>query len=337
MIHKILITGGAGYIGSHAVLESLKKGYKVTVVDSLFRGYKEVMDVLQMTYGHDKLSFYKVDLRNKDELDKVFEKEKPEAVMHFGALCLVNESTQNPDLYFDNNVVGSVNLLGTMDKYGIRKIVFSSTSEVYGENEYLPIDEKHKLNPTNPYGMSKKMIEDVIGQYAKWKDLRYVIFRYFNVTGADDNGMVGDSKKPSVLLVQNAVRGALGLSEFKLTCPKVDTRDGSTIRDYVNVMDLVDAHILALNYLDKGGESDVFNLGTEKGYSTLEIVDQVQKITGVKFEIGKGEVRQGEPAEKYANASKAKKILGWKPKRGIAESVESLVKWYKKRPDGWKY
>jgi len=334
---KILITGGAGYIGSHAVLASLEKDYKVVVVDNLFRGYKQVVEVLQEKYGRDKLSFYNVDLTDKKSLEKVFAKEKPEAVMHFGALCLVNESTQNPDLYFNNNVVGSINLLSVMDKYNINRIVFSSTSEVYGENKYLPMDEEHSLNPTNPYGLSKKMIEDVIIQYAKWKSLKYVIFRYFNVTGACDDGFVGDSKKPSVLLVQNAVRGALGIEEFKLTCPTVETRDGTPVRDYVNVMDLIDAHILGLDYLNKGGKSDVFNLGTEKGYSVKEIISQVQDLTGVRFEVGKGEIRQGEPAEKYAKADKAKKILGWKPSRGIKESVESLVKWYKNHPNGWQY
>lgn len=336
-MQKILITGGAGYIGSHAVLASLEKGYQVVVVDSLFRGYKQVIEVLQGKYGQDKLSFYQVDLTDRQALEEVFAKEKPEAVMHFGALCLVNESTQNPDLYFNNNVVGSINLVSVMDKYNVSQIVFSSTSEVYGENKYLPMDEEHSLIPTNPYGLSKKMIEDVITQYAKWKSLKYVIFRYFNVTGAPDDGFIGDSKKPSVLLVQNAVRGALGIETFKLTCPTVETRDGTPVRDYVNVMDLIDAHILALDYMNKGGNGGVFNLGTEKGYSVKEIINQVQDLTGVKFEVGKGEIRQGEPAEKYAKADKAKKILGWKPKRGIKESVESLVKWYKTYPNGWQY
>lgn len=334
---KILITGGAGYIGSHAVLTCLKKGYQVVVVDNLFRGYKQVIETLQEKYGQENLTFYKIDLRDNEELVKVFLKEKPEAVLHFGALCLVSESTENPEMYFSNNVCGSLSLFSAMDKCGVKEIVFSSTSEVYGENEYLPIDENHRLLPTNPYGLSKKIVEDILGQYGKYKDFKYVIFRYFNVTGADEEGVVGDSKKPSVLLVQNAVRGALGLSEFKLTCPQVPTRDGSTIRDYVNINDLVDAHLLALDYLKQGGESDVFNLGSEKGYSTLEIVGEVQNTTGVKFEVTKGETRKGEPAEKYAKSTKARQVLGWKPTRGIKESIESLVKWYKNRPNGWDF
>lgn len=333
---KILITGGAGYIGSHAVKTFLENGYEVVVFDNFFRGYQQAIDTLKGKFG-EKIDFIKGDLRNKNEISPVFKQFKIDGVIHFAALCLVTESMENPSLYFENNFYGSLNLISTMVENDVDKIVFSSTSEVYGENEYLPIDESHKLKPLNPYGLSKKMVEDMLSQFDALKGIRSVIFRYFNVTGASDDGLVGDSKKPSVLLVQNAVRGALGISEFKLTCAKVNTRDGTTIRDYVNVIDLVNAHILAYKYLENGGKSDVFNLGSEKGYSVKEIIDEVQKTTGVVFEVTEGEVRKGEPVEKYASAQKVKNILGWEPKHGIKESIESLVRWYKNRPNGWDY
>jgi len=334
---KILITGGAGYIGSHAVLASLEKGYQVVVVDNLFRGYKQVIDVLQKKFGQDKLRFYQVDLTDKKALDEVFSKEKPRAVMHFGALCLVNESMEKPELYFRNNVLGTLNLLEAMDEVGCKNLVFSSTCAIYGESTYLPVDEKHPQFPTNPYGESKLMAEKEIVWFSKLKNLNSVIFRYFNVAGANIDGLIGDSKKPSQLLIQNAVRGALNIEEFKLTCPKVDTKDGTPVRDYINVEDLADVHILAVEYLLGGGESDVFNLGTGKGKSILEIIEKVKQVTGVNFNIGKSEVRKGEYAEIYADISKVSKILNWKPKRGIRESVESLVKWYKNKPNGWQY
>lgn len=333
----ILITGGAGYIGSHAVKACLKKGYDVAIIDNLFRGYKEVIDVLSKAYPERKIKFYQLDLRNKDSLQIVFQENKVDAVLHFAALCLVNESTQDPYLYFSNNVFGSTNLIETMIVNNCKKLVFSSTSEVYGNGQYFPMDEKHPINPLNPYGLSKKIIEDIIIQYSMHKQLSYMIFRYFNVAGADSDGLIGDSKKPSQLLMQNAVRGALKIEDFKLTCPQVPTRDGTPVRDYVNIEDLVDAHLLALDHLEKGGKNHIINLGTGKGYSVLEIIDQVQAITGVKFDVGKGEMRQGEPIEKYASNDFAKEVLGWQPKRGIKESVESLVKWYKNRPHGWEY
>ena len=332
----ILVTGGAGYIGSHAVRLLLEKGERVAVIDNLFRGYREVIEVLQKKYGEGNLSFYKVDLRDKEKLDEAVEKIKPGGVLHFGALCLVNESMEKPELYFENNVCGSLNLLSVMVKHKIKNLVFSSTCAVYGENKYLPVDEKHPLSPTNPYGESKMMVEQMIKWFGELHGLKYIIFRYFNVAGASFDGLIGDSKKPSQLLMQNAVRGVLGIEEFKLTCPRVNTKDGSPIRDYVNVEDLVQAHSLALDYLTKGGKSDVFNLGTGRGNSVLEVVDQVKKTTGVDFDVSKGKTRKGEYGAVYADISKVKKVLGWKPKKTIKDSVDSLVKWYERKPKGWK-
>lgn len=333
----ILVVGGAGYIGSHAVKALLDSGKQVAVIDNLYRGYKQVIETLKEKYGDENLAFYQADLKDEKEIDRLIGEIRPEGVMHFAALCLVNESMEKPEEYFDNNVVGSHNLLKALVKHKIDNLVFSSTCAVYGESQYLPVDEKHPLSPSNPYGESKLMVEQMIRWFGRIYNLNYVIFRYFNVAGASSEGLIGDSKKPSQLLVQNAVRGALKIDEFRLTCPKVDTKDGTPIRDYINVEDLVEAHVRAIEYLQNGGESDVFNLGTGKGNSVLEVVNQVKELTGADFAIQQGEARKGEYAEIFANNQKAQEKLGWIPKRTIKESVESLVKWYNKHPRGWNY
>jgi UDP-glucose 4-epimerase len=233
-------------------------------------------------------------------------------------------------------VAGTNALLDAMAAAEIKRIVFSSTCAVYGEAQYMPIDEKHPLNPSQPYGVSKQMVEELIQWYAKLKGLHYVILRYFNVCGASDDGLIGDSKKPSSLLMQNAVRGALGIEPFALTCPAVDTPDKTPIRDYINVHDLNEAHLAALEYSFKGGASDIINLGTGTGNSVMEIVDKVKEITGAEFTIGKAAPREGDDAKKIADITKAKQILGWSPKRTIADSVHSLVAWYKAHPHGWE-
>ena len=333
---KILVTGGAGYIGSHAVKALLESGHQVVVFDSLKRGWKEPIDILKKKYS--SLCFYKGDLKAFSQINKVFEKEKIVGVLHFAALCLVNESMEKPANYFENNVFGTLNLLKAMRRHQVLRLIFSSTCAVYGENQYLPVDEKHPVNPGNPYGESKRMAESEIKWFGQLFNLKYVIFRYFNVAGASEDGLIGDSKKPSQLLVQNAVRGALKIAPFKLTCPKVNTSDGTPIRDYVNVEDLAAAHIKALDYLaEKNTKSDIFNLGTGKGNSVLEIVKKVQVITGVKFPIKQAEARKGEWAEVYADNTKAKRVLNWQPQRNLTQTISSLVKWYKGHPHGWEY
>lgn len=331
---KILITGAGGYIGSNACYVFLQKGYEVVGLDNFVRGFRQPLEVLQSKFGKEKLRFYKADLTG--DISEVFAKEKNiDAVIHYAAFCNVGESMQHPELYFSNNTFGSANLLHSMTEHGIKNLIFSSTCAVYGQSEYMPLDEKHPINPLSVYGESKRMSEKEIEWYAHQKDLKYVMLRYFNVCGASDDSLIGDSKKPSFHLMQNAVRSALGIAPFELICPTVDTPDKTPIRDYVNVVDLNEAHVKALEYLLNGGESDVFNLGTGAGNSVLEIVNKVQSLTGKKFELGKGPTRQGDPAKLYADNKKIKGVLGWEPKRTIEDSVRTLIEWYKSRPNGW--
>lgn len=341
MTKKILITGAGGYIGSVATNLFLNKGFEIVGLDNFSTGYRQPLELLQKKFSQEKFRFYQADL--KDNLSPIFEKEVKsgsqaafDAVIHYAASCVVDESVKNPEKYFNNNVCGSLNLLSTLIKYQVKNIVFSSTCAVYGEAKYVPVDENHPTQPTNPYGESKRMAEEIIKWYGKLKGLNYVILRYFNVCGASDDGLIGDSKKPSTLLVQNTVRGALGIKPFYLTCPKVATPDKTSIRDYINVVDLNEGHFKALEYLLGGGKNEVINLGTGTGNSVLEIVNKVWEVTSVKFKLQKTTPRQGEYAVMIASIDKAGKILKWKPKRTIEDSIKSLVLWYKNHPHGWQ-
>lgn len=333
MKNTILVTGAGGYIGSVATYVFLQQGYKVIAIDNFTTGYRQPLEELQKKFGQSMLTIYETDLK---QCSAVFDKEKHiDMVVHYAASCLVDESVKNPYKYFENNVGGTNSLLKAMTDHGVKKLVFSSTCAVYGEAQYMPIDEKHPLAPSQPYGASKQMVEELIKWYAELKGLNYVILRYFNVCGATDDGLIGDSKKPSSLLMQNAVRGALNIEPFNLTCPQVDTPDKTPIRDYVNVVDLNEAHLKALEYVMSGKESTIINLGTGSGNSVLEIISKVKEITGAAFTVGTATPREGDDAKKIADISKAKALLNWAPHRTVADSVHSLVKWYTAHPKGW--
>ena len=333
MPQKILITGGAGYIGSHAVKHFLDHDYQVVVLDNLSHGWQEAIDTLSSL---GSVTFVQADLRDKVALKELFSTHKISAVLHFAALCSVDESMKDPGLYFDNNVAGTLSLLEAMQEAGVEKLIFSSTCAVYGESQYLPMDEKHPTNPANPYGESKLIVEQMIRWYGELHNLSFVILRYFNVCGAASDGSIGDSKKPSLLLLQNAVRGALGIEKFSYTCQKVDTPDGTPIRDYIDVEDLVSAHKAALDYLQAGGSSDVFNLGNGRGWSVKEIVSAVEDYFGISLAGEERHTRQGEYAEVYANTTKANQVLKWQTKKSLLDSIKSLEAWYKDRPNGWE-
>lgn len=332
---KILVTGAGGYIGSVMTYMLLKAGYEVVGLDNFATGFKGPLVFLQQMFTEGKLRYYQTDL--KGNLQELFDKEKNiDAVIQYAAALSVNESMKDPAKYFNNNVCGTQNLLDTMLKNDVKTIIFSSTCAVYGDAKYSPIDEDHPTEPKNPYGESKRMVERMLHWYSEVKNLKYVALRYFNVCGATDDGLIGDAKKPSVHLMQNAVRGALNIEPFYLTCPTVDTPDKTPIRDYVNVVDLNDAHLKALDYLMNGGSSQIMNLGTGNGNSVLEIVNAVQAITGKKFELQSGEARRGEYARAVAKIDKAQKLLGWEPTHSLEDSVKSLVTWYNGKPNGWE-
>jgi len=334
MAKKILVTGAGGYIGSVASYLFLQNGFEIVALDNFLTGYREPLKLLQKKFGKEKLRVYEIDLR--DNIEKIFIKERNiDACVHYAASCSVDESMKNPEKYFFNNVFASQNLLKTLLKFNINNIVFSSSCTVYGEANYIPVDEIHPTYPNNPYGESKRMTEKMMEWYGRLKGLNYVILRYFNVCGASDDGLIGDSKKPSTLLVQNAVRGALGIEPFFLTCPEVETEDKTPIRDFINVVDLNEAHIAALKYLFHDGKNEIINLGTGTGNSVMEIINKVQTVTGVQFTVQKTTPRKGEYTNMTALINKAKTILQWQPKKNLEDSIRSLVKWYSDHPQGW--
>lgn len=337
---KILITGGAGYIGSHAAFKACELGYDVVIIDNLFRGYQECVDTLSAHFPN-KITFYKADLRDKKSLQEVFTKEKIDSVMHFAALLSVNESMQIPYLYFENNTYGTLNLLETLREFNVRNIVFSSTCATYAPPVHaaekdFSIAEDNPQASDSVYGESKFLMEKEVIWFGKIYNINYTILRYFNVCGCNPDAIIGYSTRPSMALMQNAVRGALNIEPFKFTYSQMDTPDGSPIRDYVNVLDLVDTHFLALDKMMKENKSDIFNVGTGNGTSVKEVVDKVVEITGKKFDTAMGEARKGEATALYSNTDKITRELGWKPTRSIEDSINSLVKWFMARPDGWK-
>lgn len=338
MSKTILVTGAGGYIGSIASRFLLENGFNVVGVDNFSKGYKTPLLLLQEKFGKDKITWSEVDLV-KDSLDDLFEKNDIDVIMHFAGLCDVGESWKKPDLYFGNNVIGTQRLASSAIKNKVNKIIFSSTCAVYGDAKYIPIDENHpKAEPSSPYGATKKICEEILDWYSKVGLIKYVFLRYFNVAGATDDSQFGDSKNPSFQLIQNAIKGALGLGKFELNYASVNTPDGSPIRDYVNVVDLVSAHLLAANYLlEPNNGSNIFNLGTGTGNSVLEIVKLVKEKTGVDFKETLSENRRvGESDKMIADFSKAQKILGWKPTHTLEQSINALIAWYKKHPKGWE-
>jgi UDP-glucose 4-epimerase len=337
MTTKILITGAGGYIGSIATSVFLQAGYEVVAIDNFSSGFKQPLELLQKKYGSEKLRFYQLDLLT-DSISDLFKKEERiEAVIHYAGSCSVDESMHNPEKYFQINAQATERLLQAMTDATIDTLIFSSSCVVHGESDGTPVTEEHALMPTSPYGESKKMAEKIITWFGSQKGIKYVILRYFNVCGAAEQGELGDSKKPSMHLMQNAVKGALGLSQFYLTCGKMDTPDQTPIRDYVDVLDVNTAHLKALEYLAQGGENNIINIGTGKGMSVLEIVKAVEKQTGVSLSTQLTTPRQGEYARMTASFDKAKKILNWNPQRTLEQSIESLIAWYKKNPQGWEY
>ena len=324
----ILVTGGAGYIGSHCVLALLEKGYDVVIFDNLSTGHIETIDILKK-YGN--LSFYKGDLNNSEEISSVFDENKIDAVIHFAAFSQVAESVKNPQKYYYNNVCGTISLLSAMLKHNVKKIVFSSTAATYGEPEYVPIDENHPQNPINPYGQSKLMIEKIMDDYDKAYGLKSVRLRYFNVAGADFEKRIGEWHSPETHLIPNILKSLFsGSKVFEMYGDDYNTKDGTCVRDYINVEDLACAHLLALDYLNNDGNTNFFNLGTNDGNTVKEVFACCEKVTGKKIPLKQMPRREGDPAILVANNSKAKSNLQWYPQKSLEQSIESAYEWEQK-------
>ena len=325
----ILVLGGAGYIGSHTVYALIEKGVDVVVIDNLETGHIEAV--------HEKARFYKGDIRDRAFVDSVLDKEKIDAVIHFAANSLVGESMVNPLKYYDNNVNGTKVLLQSMVAHGLDKIVFSSTAATYGEPEKVPILETDRTEPTNTYGETKLAMEKMF----KWTDrahgLKYVSVRYFNACGAHVSGKIGEAHSPETHLIPLILQVPLGQREYiSIFGDDYDTSDGTCIRDYIHVTDLAQAHILAVDYLMKGNESNIFNLGNGVGFTVKEVIDTARKVTGHEIPARIAERRAGDPARLIASSDKARQVLLWKPEHADLEEIISTAwNWHKNHPNGY--
>lgn len=326
---SILVCGGAGYIGSHTVYKLIEQGKDVIIADNLQSGHMEAV--------HPKAKFYKGDIRDAEFLDKVFTENKIEAVIHFAANSLVGESVQKPLLYFNNNVYGMQILLESMVKHDIKHIVFSSTAAVYGEPKRLPILEDDDTNPTNPYGETKLTMEKMMKWCNKAYGITYAALRYFNAAGSLGDGTIGEDHNPESHLIPLILQVPLKKREA-ITVFGTDyaTPDGTCLRDYIHVLDLADAHIKAVEYLQAGNESNVFNLGNGVGFSVKEMIDAAKEVVNDDIKVVYGERRAGDPAQLIASSDKAKKILGWTP---VHTDVKSIIKdawiFHKAHPNGF--
>lgn len=324
----ILVTGGAGYIGSHTVAELLEQGKEVVVIDNLQTGHKDAL------LGG---KLYEGDLRDKELLKRLFAENEIEAVIHFAANSLVGESMKDPVKYFDNNVYGTLCLLEAMDKANVRKIVFSSTAATYGEPEKVPIEESDPTHPTNVYGETKLTMERMMAWFDQVLGIKYVALRYFNAAGAHASGRIGEDHDPETHLVPLILQAALGQRDsIKIFGDDYNTPDGTCIRDYIHVSDLADAHLRAVEYLLGGGDSDVFNLGSGQGFSVKEMIEAVREVTGRDFPIQVTPRRAGDPAVLVASSDKARSVLGWKPSRdNLQDIIGSAWGWHSNHPEGY--
>ena len=316
----VLVVGGAGYIGSHVNKLLNKRGYQSVIYDNLVYGHKESVKWGEFVLG---------DLCDIQQIRLVFQKYNIDAVMHFAGYAYVGESVEDPQKYYINNLINTLNLLKVMREFKCKYFIFSSTCATYGVPDYIPIDENHPQSPINPYGNSKMMVEKVLSDYSSAYGLNYVSLRYFNAAGADHDAEIGESHNPETHLIPLVLDVAAGRKEsVKIFGTDYNTTDGSAIRDYIHVMDLADAHILSLEYLKRGGKSNAFNLGNGNGYSVFDVVNTAIEISGKKIKTIICDRRNGDPEKLVGDATKAKKILKWEPKfYDIQNIIESAWVW----------
>lgn len=325
----ILVLGGAGYIGSHTVYELIDAGRDVVVADNLLTGFRAAV--------HPKARFYHLDIRDRKALDVLFQAEQIDGVIHFAASSQVGESMSDPLKYYDNNLHGTMVLLQAMVAHGVDKIVFSSTAATYGEPENIPILEGDPTHPTNTYGETKLSMERMFHWVGQAHGLRYVSLRYFNACGAHKSGQIGEAHHPETHLIPLILQVPLGQREkVSIYGDDYDTRDGTCVRDYIHVTDLAQAHILAMEYLNNGGESNIFNLGNGVGFTVKEVIDTARKVAGHPIPAQTTPRRAGDPAQLVASSEKAKTILGWKPQYDDLETIiASAWKWHESHPNGY--
>lgn len=321
---KILVTGGAGYIGSHAVRRLKKAGFNTIVLDNLVFGHREFVDPAELVVG---------DLSNIALLNKIFSKNRIDAVMHFAAYAYVGESVQNPSKYYHNNVGCTLSLLDAMIAHNVKKFVFSSTCATYGEPIEIPMTESHPQSPINPYGQTKLMVEKILRDYDTAYGIKSVCLRYFNAAGADPEGGIGEDHTPETHLIPLVLDAAAGIRpSITVFGHDYPTSDGTCIRDYIHVTDLADAHVLALRYITEKNKSDFFNLGNGNGFSVDQVIKSAEKITGRTIPVIRGERRAGDPAVLIGSSEKAHKILGWQSKFNDLDRIISTAwQWHQSR------
>lgn len=319
---KILVTGGAGYIGSHTCKALATAGYLPVTYDNLASGHRSAVK-----WG----PFEEGDIADLTRLDEILTEHAPSAILHFAAFAYVGESVTNPGKYYRNNVLGSLALLEAAREHKINKVVFSSTCATYGIPDTLPINEDNNQNPINPYGASKLMVERMLADFGTAHGIKSVILRYFNAAGADPANEIGESHSPETHLIPLVLDAASGQRPFvEFFGVDYPTLDGTCVRDFIHVSDLADAHVLALQYLEKIGRSNVFNLGVGVGFSLRDIVNSAEKITGRTIPVRIGPRRDGDPPILISDASKAKKVLGWNPSRGLEETISTAWAWHQR-------
>lgn len=325
----ILVAGGAGYIGSHMVKDLVEHGQEVVVADNLSTGHRDAIN--------PKAKFYEGDIRDRKFLDKIFDNEDIEAVVHFAAFSIVPESMSKPLKYFDNNTGGMITLLEAMRDHNIKYIVFSSTAATYGVPEHMPIKETDPQNPINPYGLSKLMMEKMMHWADEAYGIKFVALRYFNVAGAAPDGTIGEDHGPETHLVPIILQVAQGKrKELSIFGDDYNTPDGTNVRDYVHVMDLADAHILAIKYLEAGNESNAFNLGSSTGFSNKQMLEAAREVTGEPIPAKIAPRRPGDPDSLVAASDKARNVLGWDPKYDdVHDIIATAWKWHSTHPKGY--
>jgi UDP-glucose 4-epimerase len=323
----ILVTGGAGYIGSVMVDQLIERGEEVVVLDEVARGHQEAVD--------ERVPFYKGSTGDRELVGRICREHDIEACIHFAALAYVGESVAEPRLYFENNVAQGINLLGSLLDAGVRRFVFSSTCATYGEPVRVPIDEQHPQQPTNPYGWSKFIMEKILASYDHAYGLKYVALRYFNAAGATSRR--GEHHEPESHIIPNVLFAAMGKRPFvSVFGHEYPTPDGTAIRDYIHVSDLGSAHILALEHLRKGGASEFINLGNGHGYSVSEVIETARRVTGREIEAKLEPARPGDPSRLVANAEKARAVLGWQTQYPDLETIiQTAWDWHQAHPEGY--